>query len=83
MPRSSALASRAVSMARLTPRNLASGRYIVESDLTRVGNRAHCKDTLSSSTVTSTELPGLIIHDPTISGVLLASHRLKISGSFR
>src|SRR5438552_335502 len=38
---------------------------------------------LPSSTATSTELPGLIIHDPTISGVLLVSHRARITGSCR
>jgi hypothetical protein len=30
-----------------------------------------------------TEVPGWTIRDATISGVLLASHRLKITGSFR
>src|SRR6516225_1812097 len=38
---------------------------------------------LSFSTTTRTELPGLEIQDATFSGVLLASHRPRISGSFR
>jgi len=44
LPRSMAMASSALSKARLTPRNLASGRNVIEGDLACVGNGAHSKD---------------------------------------
>jgi hypothetical protein len=57
-------------------------RYIVESDLTRVSDRPHCKGTVVID-CHEHRIARLDNPRPMISGVLLASHRLKISGSFR
>ena len=42
--------------------------------------RVYCQQTEPAAT--STELLGDAIHEATISGVLLLSHRIKIAGSF-
>jgi hypothetical protein len=74
--------SSATSKACLMPRNRASG----ETQLRVISPAAVTEPTARialRSTAMSKQLPDCAIHEATISGVLLASHRVRIVESFR